>query len=287
MLKTIEKIISIHRHPVVLGFDPMIEGLHPFLVKQRSTNNTIDFLNAWSSHTLLATSPLTRIVKYQSAYFEQFGSDGMTALKQAISTAHELGFYVILDAKRCDIASTMKAYGHAAYDELKADALTIVPWMGLDVISALKPWLEAGKGVYTVWMTSNESGRKLQSMPLATNRSIAEEVFDSYESWAHLHGLQDSLGYVLGATMIPESIGPVLSHRQHSLLMPGLGAQGATITPHLKQLISAHPASMLPVSRGITSVLHDVPIESWQDYATQVAMQLKNLTSEVEISYRT
>ena len=52
----------------------------------------------------------------------------------------------------------MEAYGKAAFDELGADALTVVPYMGTDVVRPLYPWLEKGHRSYSVFLSSNSSG---------------------------------------------------------------------------------------------------------------------------------
>jgi len=193
-----------------------------------------------------------------------------------IQDAKARGIYTILDAKRGDIFSTMRAYGQSAYDHFDADAMTILPWMGLDVLDALKPWLLQGKGVYTVWLSSNRSGRRLQEQTISNpSETLAEYIFSEWEEWIIREGLSDQCGYVLGATSLPANVlERCLKSRKHSLLMPGVGAQGAAIDRPLKNLISQHPASLLPISRGLLQPPRDFAIESWDDYTLAVGSNL-------------
>jgi orotidine-5'-phosphate decarboxylase len=86
---------------LVLGIDPapdhaplaLSAGASPFL--RRYTEVLMD-----AAHTLVG------FVKFQSAFFEAFGSEGVSDLARAIAGAKERGYAVILDAKRGDIGST-------------------------------------------------------------------------------------------------------------------------------------------------------------------------------------
>ena len=59
--------------------------------------------------------------KPNAAFFEQFGAEGMAALRDVIATVPD-EVPVLLDAKRGDIASTAEAYARAAFETLGADA---------------------------------------------------------------------------------------------------------------------------------------------------------------------
>ena len=78
------------------------------------------------------TAPYAAAFKPNAAFFEVFGADGWTVLKQMIDAIHEesnrLGskIPVILDAKRGDIASTAEAYAKSAFENLGVDCITLV-----------------------------------------------------------------------------------------------------------------------------------------------------------------
>ena len=106
------------------------------------------------------------VVKPQVAFFERWGSAGLSALEEVMAAAREAGLLVIADAKRADIGSTMEAYASAWLDPaspLVADAVTVVPYLG---IGALAPAFDlaaaSGRGVIVVVRSSNPEGRSLQ-----------------------------------------------------------------------------------------------------------------------------
>src|SRR5690606_1203472 len=69
--------------------------------------------------------------KPNAAFFEAFGAEGWTALKQVIEAIQDESrqqgsmIPVILDAKRGDIASTAEAYARSAFENLGADCITL------------------------------------------------------------------------------------------------------------------------------------------------------------------
>src|SRR5512140_1356466 len=87
-----------------------------------------------------ATAPYAAAFKPNAAFFEMYGAAGWTALKEVIDAvrgeSERLGSHipVILDAKRGDIASTAEAYARAAFEALRADCITLNPYLGHDAI---------------------------------------------------------------------------------------------------------------------------------------------------------
>ena len=261
-------------HPFCVGFDPDTSDLHPFLANQNSKMPKAEFLFEWYRAVGDSVAPQAGSLKLQSAFFETAGPEGIEALRQIIKNAKSRGLYVILDAKRGDISSTMAAYGKAAFDTLGADALTILPWMGLDVLASLEPWLSRGQSVYTVWLSSNVAGRILQETILQNQQPFVGKMFLIWEDWIQSHKFGAQCGYVLGATSVPNWVQGVLQNRSHALLMPGLGTQGGTLTEEIRSLHRQHPSTLLPLSRAILKIDHATEIQSWTDYGKQVQTNL-------------
>ena len=113
--------------PLCLGLDPNIELI---LAAYGDEQNTPYVYDAFCSKLLRSLKDEIKIVKFQSAYFEAAGPQGMIALRHLISDAKRMDYYTILDAKRSDISTTAEAYVKAAFDIYDADALTITPFMG-------------------------------------------------------------------------------------------------------------------------------------------------------------
>ncbi|MCZ2289321.1 MAG: orotidine-5'-phosphate decarboxylase, partial [Anaerolineales bacterium] len=87
-----------------------------------------------------ATAPYAAAFKPNAAFFEVFGAEGWSALKETVSAIHDeskrLGskIPIILDAKRGDIASTAEAYAKSAFEILGVDCITLSPYLGKDSI---------------------------------------------------------------------------------------------------------------------------------------------------------
>jgi orotidine 5'-phosphate decarboxylase subfamily 2 len=205
-------------------------------------------------------------IKVQSAFFEAYGADGFAALETVIKSGREKGLITILDAKRGDISSTMAAYGHMAFETLAADALTITPYMGLDVLEPLWPWLKTGKGVYVVWISSNPSGALVQD-------AISDQLLTALHHAFKAQNCEKSLGLVLGATKVDQLSQELLDQAaKFALLMPGVGAQGGKITDRILGLKNQGCPILIPESRSLTEKA--LQASSWDEFKTIVEYQI-------------
>jgi orotidine-5'-phosphate decarboxylase len=266
-------------HPLCIGFDPDVSDLHPFLSMQIGATPIESFLVRWYQATISAMSGKAHSIKFQSAFFEQFGAPGLDAMRDVILDAKRHGLYTILDAKRGDISTTMSAYGKASFDRHQADALTILPWMGTDSLAALIPWMKQGKGVYIVWLSSNSSGREIQMTPCIDENPLALSVFRKFYDFAQKENITQQIAWVLGATEIPLDVLRELPAGEHAFLLPGIGAQGAKFDQTTTALTISHPASLFPVSRGILRPDKTDEIHSWDDYSKFVAKRWNGFIS--------
>jgi orotidine-5'-phosphate decarboxylase len=237
-----------------IGMDPHFLGLPEFMQRIVVDKGEHYFLQ-WFGESMLAAAKSQGVsaVKFQAAFFESFGSKGHHILENLISECNSYGICSILDAKRGDISSTMEAYGKASFEYMNADVLTITPYMGFDVISPLEPYLKNGKGIYVVWMSSNPSGKDIQQIKTQSGHTVAEELFDLIEEKSDALGFRDSVGYVLGATKVSEMSENLFSKvKEKPLLMPGVGAQGASVEDaRIANLLNMN-IHLIPVSRGIS-----------------------------------
>ncbi len=257
-----------------VGIDPHVDGLPPFFAAELNRLGPQGFLEQWSSVLIEAAAGRVPAVKIQSAFFEAFGARGFAAMEATMALARDKGLITILDAKRGDISSTMAAYGRMAFDVMKADALTVTPYVGLDSVDPLLPWLEAGKGVYVVWVSSNPGGALLQDL-------VREKLFDALVARFKNLGVPDALGLVLGTTKL-DGIEPLLFDRlsQVSLLLPGVGAQGGQVTPKLQRILATRN-SLVPQSRALSEPGTDDT--SWQYYGEKVAARIFRAAAELSL----
>jgi orotidine-5'-phosphate decarboxylase len=162
---------------IVVGIDPAIERFPLEILEVHQT--VYDRLFAFSKAVIDGVSPHVPAIKFQSAYFEANGIEGMTALRNLIKYAKSEGLFVIADAKRGDIGSTANAYAKAFLEpgrDFESDALTINPYLGDDSNNEFYKQADAyDKGVFVLVKTSNPTSGQLQNLEV-NGSSIYEHV---------------------------------------------------------------------------------------------------------------
>lgn len=205
-----------------IGFDPVIEKI-PFKRKDNIKKTLINFyfsiIENFHKYALA--------VKPNIAFYEQYGIDGLKALKEIIKKSKIKEIPVILDAKRGDIGETAKAYAIAAFNEFDADAVTLSPYLGLDSLEPFFKFIE--KGFFILARTSNKSSNDLQLIKTIDNRFIYQEITDKIIQWNKTYS--SNIGAVAGATHIEELKEIVVNFNKESglpILIPGVGKQGGS-----------------------------------------------------------
>jgi orotidine-5'-phosphate decarboxylase len=204
-----------------------------------------------------AVAPYVVAVKPQVAFFETLGADGIGAFEDVCAYARSAGLQVIADCKRGDIGSTARAYASAYLegDPPLADALTVNPYLGRD---SLEPYLAAcrrdGAGIFCVVKSSNAGSADVQDLVLSDGRAVWQQVAELVAEWgADLvgeHGLS-AVGAVVGATH-PRAVGEARRLMPQSvLLLPGVGAQGATPADVARAFTSGPASALVNVSRAV------------------------------------
>ncbi|MGD2026373.1 MAG: orotidine-5'-phosphate decarboxylase [Anaerolineales bacterium] len=220
-----------------VGLDP-----HPQDLPQPTPEAAL----AFCTNLVDATQDLALAYKPNIAFFEAMGSAGLDALKQLIASIPP-EIPVLLDAKRGDIASTAEAYARAAFEDLRASAITLNPYLGHDSIT---PFIrDADHGAFLVCKTSNPGSEDLQDVPLVTGKPVYEHLASLARTW----DTQDNIGLVVGATF-PEALKRVRKAAPTLwILAPGVGAQGGSLQNALQAGLRPDGLGMIiPVSRGIS-----------------------------------
>src|SRR5215475_546768 len=120
------------RGPLVFGLDPSAD-----LLESWGLGDSADGLDRFADIVLAVADGLVGLVKPQSAFYERHGWRGIQTLQRLINDARAAGLLVILDVKRGDVGSTNTAYAEAylgAGAPLRADAITVHPYLGLDAM---------------------------------------------------------------------------------------------------------------------------------------------------------
>jgi orotidine-5'-phosphate decarboxylase len=265
------------RTQLVVGLDPRPD-LFPLEVGgdvERFCDGIID-----------AVAPHAVAVKPQLAFFEALGVDGITALEEVCGYARSAGLLVILDAKRGDIGSTARAYA-AAYleprvegDSPLGDALTVNPYLGTD---SVEPYLAACRrhdtGLFCVVKTSNPGGAEVQDLALSDGRPVWQHVARLVSDWgADLVGERglSSVGAVIGATH-PRAVGEARRLLPRSLLLlPGVGAQGASPADVARAFTSGPASALVNVSRSVMYAYRQGEQSDWRAAAGAAAARVKS-----------
>lgn len=170
-----------------------------------------------------ATHDLVCAYKPNTAFYEADGARGIQALKNTCDYLHDNypQIPMILDAKRADIGNTNKGYAKFAFDYLRADAITLHPYMGGE---SLEEFIEhSDKYCFVMGRNSNPGAGELQDLEVNGNK-LYEKVVSAANSWG------PNVSVVAGATY-PEELANVrkLVDEQKPLLVPGIGAQGGDV----------------------------------------------------------
>ncbi len=197
-------------------------GLDPDLSKLPAAGPVAEEARRFLLGVIDATKGLVCAYKPNSAFYEALGEDGHDVLSDVCAHASRHA-PVILDAKRADIGNTAKAYAKWAFDVLRADAITVAPYMGRD---SVEPFFERPeRGCFVLARTSNPGSADLQALRLDTGEHVYERTVKLARGW-NVHG---NVGLVAGATA-PDELRRIreLAGPDMLLLVPGVGAQGGS-----------------------------------------------------------
>jgi orotidine-5'-phosphate decarboxylase len=236
-----------------------------------------------------AVGPYVVAVKPQSAFFEALGSDGFRALEEVCEYARAAGLLVLVDAKRGDIGSTSRAYAEALLEPREdgpalADAMTASPYLGLD---SVEPFLAAcrrhGAGVFFLVRTSNAGAVDVQDLALSDGRPLWHHLAELVREWGEpLVGKEgmSSVGAVVGATH-PRAVSEARRLLpQTPMLLPGVGAQGATPADVARAFTAGQASALVTASRSVIYAYRD----SESDWREAAAVEAQRLAAEVWIA---
>ena len=222
---------------VCFGLDPDISQF-PGLSAQGDEGKITSFFSQIIDASISEGKSVSAL-KPNYAYFAQYGFEGLRALKSLIER-YSGKLPIILDAKRGDIGKSSAAYAAEAFDFWGADALTVSPYMGYDSLSPFFERCKSGKGIYVLCRTSNMGAADFQSLRLENGKQLFAEVARKLEKW-HTNGV----GMVMGATALDELEEAMWifydAKKQLPLLVPGVGAQGASAAGTARVLKSVWP----------------------------------------------
>lgn len=242
--KEIIDLIRQRRSFLCVGLDTDINKI-PSCLKDKP-----DAVFLFNKAIIDATIDLCVAYKPNLAFYESMGVDGLLQLQKTMNYLHKLNkpAFLIADAKRGDIGNTSQQYATAFFDQHSDygfDALTIAPYMGED---SVMPFLGfPDKWVVLLALTSNKGAFDFQMMEDKEGHKLFERVLMTSKKW----GNPDNMMYVIGATKA-DMLGQVRAIVPDSfLLVPGVGAQGGSLSEVCHYGLNKDCGLLVNSSRGI------------------------------------
>lgn len=193
-----------------------------------------------------ATHDLAVAYKPNTAFYEAYGIKGWVSLQKTMQYLKENypKLFTIADAKRGDIGNTSSMYAKAFFEDLNFDSITVAPYMGKD---SVEPFLTfENKHTILLALTSNDGAFDFQTLTVK-GKELYKHVLETSKSWKY----SEKLMYVVGATkaeyfteirkIVPDSF----------LLVPGVGAQGGSLSEVCKYGMNVNVGLLINSSRAI------------------------------------
>jgi len=247
-----------------IGLDVDLNKIPKHLLKEE------DPIFEFNKAIIDATHHLAVSYKPNTAFYEAYGIKGWQSLEKTIHYINKNypEIFTIADAKRGDIGNTSTMYAKAFFEDLAFDSVTVAPYMGKD---SVEPFLAFNnKHTIMLALTSNEGAFDFQTKKIE-HKELYKQVLEISKSWKNSKNLM----YVVGATkaeyfteirkIVPDSF----------LLVPGVGAQGGSLSEVCKYGLNDRVGLLINSSRGIIYAGNDV------DFAEKAKKAAKKLQQEM------
>ena len=249
-----------------VGLDTDIKKIPAHLLNEE------DPIFAFNKEIIDATADLCVAYKPNLAFYESLGVKGWVAFEKTveyIKTKYPEQF-IIADAKRGDIGNTSEMYARSFFEHMDIDSVTVAPYMGED---SVKPFLiYPDRWVIVLALTSNKGAHDFQLMQDTNGERLFEKVMRTAQTWAS----DDQMMFVVGATQgkLFEDIRKVSP--DHFLLVPGVGAQGGSLSEVAQYGMNDHCGLLVNSSRAI------IYADSTPNFAAVARLEAKKVQEEMD-----
>ena len=233
--------------------------------------NEEDPIFAFNKAIIDATAAYCVAYKPNLAFYEAFGVKGLMAFEKTVKYIQENypDQFIIADAKRGDIGNTSAMYARTFFEEYNLDSVTVAPYMGEDSVT---PFLGYdGKWVILLALTSNKGSHDFQLTESTDGEKLFQKVLRKSQEWAG----NDQMMYVVGATQGQafEEIRKIVP--DHFLLVPGVGAQGGSLSEVCKYCMTQDCCLLVNSSRAI------IYADNTENFANAAAEAAKAVQEEM------
>lgn len=223
-----------------VGLDTDIKKIPTHLLKEA------DPIFAFNKAIIDATAEFSVAYKPNLAFYEA-SPKGWESYEKTVRYIKDKypEILIIADAKRGDIGNTSEMYARAFYEESCVDAVTLSPYMGIDTVA---PFLKyKGKWAVLLALTSNPSAQDFEMQKLEGGEYLYERVLRTSSTWGDIENTM----FVVGATKAEMLVGIRNIVPDHFLLVPGVGAQGGSLSEVVKYGMNSRCGLLINSSRGI------------------------------------
>ncbi|MEO6520254.1 MAG: orotidine-5'-phosphate decarboxylase [Mucilaginibacter sp.] len=220
-----------------------------------------------------ATRDLCISYKPNSAFYESRGVKGLQSLAKTWQYLPKETLNII-DAKRGDLGNTSDMYAKAFFDEASSgvsfDAITVAPYMGTDSVT---PYLKyEDKWIILLGLTSNSGSKDFQYL-VSKGGYLYEEVIKKATTWAGA----DRIMFVVGATKSTEFTNIRKYAPDNFLLVPGVGAQGGSLSDVCQYGMNKDCGLIVNASRSI------IYASNGKDFAEAARAEASKLQQEMQV----
>jgi orotidine-5'-phosphate decarboxylase len=280
--------IQLKKSFLCVGLDTDLQKIPKHLLQEA------DPIFEFNKQIIDATAPYTVAYKPNIAFYEALGPRGWNSLQRTLAYIPS-NCFTIADAKRGDIGNTSSMYARAFFDYnssgMSFDSITVAPYMGRDSVLPFLAFKD--KWVILLALTSNEGSDDFQALmtnpdlvlddesdPLLgttqlifdnDNEYLFEKVIKTAQTWASA----EQLMFVVGATKAEmlERIRRIAP--DNFLLIPGVGAQGGSLTQVCKYGLTKDCGLLVNATRSI------IYASSGVDFAQAAADEAQRMQAEM------
>ncbi|MDR9418721.1 orotidine-5'-phosphate decarboxylase [Gracilimonas sp.] len=274
--KNLKKSVSNTGSVLCVGLDPNLDLL-PQPVKEQFDSPEEQVIY-FCKLVIDYTAEHCAAFKPNLGFFEALGPNGLLVFKEV--TQHIPNDKIIIaDAKRGDISSTAEHYKKAFWDEFEVDAITVNPLMGFETLEAFSK--DESKGIYVLTLTSNPGASDFLKQPFGGFDIMAQ--FIANQLAIRVSTSDAHLGMVIGATQAEEAASVLSHHPKGALLIPGIGAQGGSISELSKSLKNHQGIPLVSSSRSIIYAGKDEG--NWPEHVAEAAKSMKKQLNQITNQY--
>lgn len=250
-----------------VGLDTDIKKIPQHLLSEE------DPIFAFNKAIIDATAPFCIAYKPNLAFYESLGVKGWIAFEKTVKYLNENypDQFIIADAKRGDIGNTSAMYARTFFEECQLDAVTVAPYMGADSVT---PFLGYDrKWVILLALTSNKGSQDFQLTEDVQGERLFEKVLRKSQEW----GNDEQMMYVVGATQGKAFADIRKIVPTHFLLVPGIGAQGGSLSEVCQYGMTHECGLIVNSSRAI------IYADASEHFAKTAAEKAKEVQQEMSV----